>query len=158
MAVAAMAFNTITFVFKDGTQKSYIDSEVDSVGMGDPSTPAKDSVYVYLKNKTKEAANINDVDSIRIDSCLTVLAEESDLEFTYNEETMTANVADYKNRIIGTAIIPCTVEKDGKIYNVTSIGKNAFYDLSSLTSIGIPSSVTSIGEGAFQFCNNLTSI
>ena len=41
---------------------------------------------------------------------------------------------------------------------VTSIGNNAFYDCTSLTSVTIPSSVTSIGEYAFYNCSSLTSV
>lgn len=40
----------------------------------------------------------------------------------------------------------------------TTIGTNAFYQCSGLTSINIPSGVTSIGTSAFQNCRGLTSI
>ena len=42
--------------------------------------------------------------------------------------------------------------------SVTSIGKSAFRDCSSLTSIEIPNSVTSIGGSAFNGCSSLTSV
>ena len=42
--------------------------------------------------------------------------------------------------------------------SVTSIGKSAFYDCFWLASITIPDSVTSIGESAFYGCAKLTSI
>lgn len=42
--------------------------------------------------------------------------------------------------------------------SVTSIGENAFYNCTDLTSVTIPDSVTSIGDDAFQGCSNLTSV
>jgi hypothetical protein len=42
--------------------------------------------------------------------------------------------------------------------SVTSIGQQAFYNCSGLTSVTIPNSVTSIGEYAFSGCTGLTSV
>ena len=42
--------------------------------------------------------------------------------------------------------------------SVTSIGKGAFYNCDSLTSIEIPNSVTSIGVRAFSSCDSLTEV
>ncbi|MCR5362359.1 MAG: leucine-rich repeat protein [Bacteroidales bacterium] len=58
----------------------------------------------------------------------------------------------------GDVVIPATVEYDSKTYNVTSIGSDAFYYCTGLTSIEIPSGVTRIGSEAFDSCTGLTSI
>ena len=42
--------------------------------------------------------------------------------------------------------------------DVTSIGREAFYMSSYLTSMTLPNSVKSIGGAAFRYCSNLTSI
>jgi len=54
----------------------------------------------------------------------------------------------------GAVTIPSTI--GGK--PVTSIGNGAFYGLTALTSVTIPSSVTRIGNTAFQGCIGLTSV
>ena len=42
--------------------------------------------------------------------------------------------------------------------DITTIGSNAFYNCSGLTSVNIPNSVTTIGAGAFSGCSGLTSV
>ena len=54
--------------------------------------------------------------------------------------------------------IPETITYNNKSYTVTSIGEQAFYNCSGLTSITIPESVTSIGYEAFKGCSGLTSL
>lgn len=58
----------------------------------------------------------------------------------------------------GDIVVPATVEHDGKIYTVTSIGLRAFVFCSGMTSIQLPSSIKTIEPGAFMDCNGLTNI
>jgi hypothetical protein len=53
----------------------------------------------------------------------------------------------------GAVVIPPIINNQP----VTSIGGNAFFQCSNLTSVTIPGSVTSIGEDAFYSCANLTN-
>ncbi len=55
------------------------------------------------------------------------------------------------------AILP-KITVDGNEYNVTIIGKYAFYECRNLTSVTIPEGVTSIGSTAFEYCTGLTDI
>ena len=69
-------------------------------------------------------------------------------------------VDDAKITITGYTGEQTTVQIPAKIdgMEVTGIGKEAFWNCDSLTSITIPNSVTSIGEEAFGDCDSLTSI
>lgn len=69
-------------------------------------------------------------------------------EVTYNDEKAYS----------GNIVIPETVTYGGIVYNVTSIGKYAFWYDRELTSVTMPNSIVSIGEGAFNNCTGLTSI
>ena len=55
----------------------------------------------------------------------------------------------YDDEYTGSVTIPETITYNSEIYSVTSIGYNAFYGCSGLTSVTIPNSVTSIGSSAF---------
>jgi len=69
-----------------------------------------------------------------------------------------AEVTSKPNKYTGEVNIPSTVEYEGTVYNVTSIGYEAFNRCYNLTSVSIPNSVTSIGDNAFYGCNDLTSV
>lgn len=66
-----------------------------------------------------------------------------------------SNNPGYSIYLSGDVEIPSSVTRNNIVYPVTSIGKNAFYYCSGITSIAIPSSVTDIGEDAFIGCSAL---
>lgn len=54
-----------------------------------------------------------------------------------------------------TIDIPKSIECNGDIFTVTSIGRRAFYHCSGLNTISISETITSIGEEAFSGCSSL---
>jgi len=88
-------------------------------------------------------------------------AEIKSIYYNLNVSEKTAEVT-YKNTNFntysGAIVIPSQVTYNGVTYRVNSIGDNAFYCCTSLTSVTIPNSVTIIGRDAFHECSGLTSI
>ena len=113
------------------------------------------SEATVANNKTNFTANaarwINAVYEIPVpNNQIWYTSSDGNVVTPYNTDLFGANIVSnvYEN---GKGII--TFDGD-----VTSIGYDAFYSSSNLTSITIPNSVESIGISAFQSCEKLTSI
>ncbi|MDY4019970.1 MAG: DUF4876 domain-containing protein [Prevotella sp.] len=61
------------------------------------------------------------------------------------------------NSYTGNVTLPAKVTNNGITYNVTAIGKKAFFGSKTVTNVRIPSSVTFINEEAFKQCESLTT-
>ena len=82
------------------------------------------------------------------------------VRYSVNDDNKTVTVVGNPSgsKPTGDLTIPESVTFRGCPYPVTSIGDEAFYECSGLTSVTIPNSVTEIGEGAFGKCSGLTRI
>ena len=79
--------------------------------------------------------------------------------YKINKDNKTASlVTDYRHKYKGDVVIPETIEVDGTVYSVTSLGNSCFSSCYDLTSVTIPNSVTTLGTYCFSGCSGLTSI
>ena len=90
---------------------------------------------------------------------LAVEVEIDGINYDFLTKTKQATVIAKKSgKYSGDIVIPESVEHEGVICSVTSIGWNAFSSCYDLSSVTIPNSITSIGDQAFSTCSRLTSV
>lgn len=77
------------------------------------------------------------------------------VEFYFRRQVFYNKIPDLHYRAVSLALAPVEQPTD---FTVTSIGKGAFSDCSSLTTVSIPETVTTIGAEAFSGCYNLNSL
>jgi hypothetical protein len=62
------------------------------------------------------------------------------------------------NNLYGHVVVPDSVEYNGVMYAVTSVGDCAFTRCSNITSVTLPSNIVYFGYSSFEGCTNLSSI
>jgi hypothetical protein len=92
---------------------------------------------------------IKDENECWVDQC------NSDIDF---DTTPVSLYWEYNKDLSGEVVIPETVTYDGVTYTVTGINNSAFLDITSITSIVLPSTVRTFGKSAFNRCTKLESI
>lgn len=70
----------------------------------------------------------------------------------------TYGMPNYGSSIVGTLIIPDSVEYYGTWYPVTSIGYEAFHHSYYVDTVILPTTITEIKQEAFSACSNLASV
>ena len=84
--------------------------------------------------------------------------EINGIYYNLDGSTKQAEVTQHPSKYSGAIVIPEEVKYSGVTYSVITIGQEAFYCCTDLTSVSIPNSVTSIGVRAFYGCSSLTSV
>ena len=86
-----------------------------------------------------------------------IYTDNQGIVYQLNDDGQTVTLTD-GSRAIGSITIPATIEKDGTIYPVTSVGGNAFARCWWLVSVTFSDNIDSIGDNAFQYCTALNTV
>ncbi|MBO7300910.1 MAG: leucine-rich repeat domain-containing protein [Tidjanibacter sp.] len=92
------------------------------------------------------------------------LSQPDTNEIWYTNGSTTSPSIPYSSAALGATIQSNSYDADKECWvikfdkNITTVGDNAFYYNTNVTSIILPEGVTSIGKYAFYFCTKLTSV
>ncbi|MCU0782576.1 MAG: leucine-rich repeat protein [Verrucomicrobia bacterium] len=121
------------------------------------STGGHDTIQVSYSTAGLDAgtnyATITIKSQVATDTIPVTLTVLPPIPFTFTTNDGTITITGYTGPG-GAVNIPSTISD----LPVSSIGSNAFYYCTSLTSVTIPNSVTSIGDFAFFNCYNMTNV
>ncbi len=84
--------------------------------------------------------------------------EVDGIYYNLSSDGKTCSVVSGSQKYSGDITIPSEITYNSQKIPVTSIGNEAFWDCSGMTSVSIGNSVTSIGKAAFWGCSGLTSV
>jgi hypothetical protein len=121
-------------------------------------------VWMFSKNSRMQILLLQGEEMRRTISIITSLAIAFSLSFFDTKPVFAQISGDYQFTVVDSkSIITMYRGEGGNVslpqklggYTVTQIGKHAFSNCESLSSVTIPGNITTIGEGAFSFCTGL---
>ncbi len=101
-----------------------------------------ESRMLLLTDNASASASLPQGNKISVDGFMYQITGENTVSLSFSGPT--------GNNYSGHITIPSTISVQGKTYNVTRIGHNAFYNCTSLKSVTIPSSIIAIDDFAFE--------
>lgn len=139
-----------------GNNAFYYCSGLTSVTIPNSVTSIGEYAFSFCFNLTSIVVNSGNVKYDSRNNCNAIIDTESNTLIVGCKNTIIPNTV---TSIGAQAFFGCTSLTSVAIpYHVTSICSDAFAYCSGLTSVTIPNSVTSIDYGAFSHCSSLTSV
>ena len=141
------------FAISDQTFMIYYWNETE----GEPERkPSPATLFVPEGTKSKYEATTGWTMFAKIVEGEPIEATINGVKYMCDADTKTAKViADDGHKELTAVNIPAQIEVGGTAYQVTEIGKYAFYNCSRITTLTLPTTIKTIEEYAFSGCGNI---